>query len=107
MNLYRSLILLCLLIIQPALALTLHSRHDSEIAPPRWSKAEQGWLRQAKLLRVGLLEQDYRPFSMIVSQSRFEGISADYLGILAKILHKPLALRPFADKESALLALRR
>ncbi|WP_429154652.1 ATP-binding protein [Aeromonas media] len=107
MNLYRSLILLCLLIIQPALALTLHSRHDSEIAPPRWPKAEQDWLRQAKLLRVGLLEQDYRPFSMIVSQSRFEGISADYLGILAKILHKPLALRPFADKESALLALRR
>ena len=107
MNLYRSLILLCLLIIQPALALTLHSHHDSEIAPPRWSKAEQDWLRQAKLLRVGLLEQDYRPFSMIVSQSRFEGISADYLGILAKMLHKPLALRPFADKESALLALRR
>ncbi|MCE9954707.1 response regulator [Aeromonas rivipollensis] len=105
MNLYRSLILLCLLFIQPAL--TLHSRHDPEIAPPRWSKAEQAWLRQARQLRVGLLEQDYRPFSMIVSKHRFEGISADYLGILAHLLQKPLSLHLFADKESALLALRR
>ncbi|MGE6166083.1 ATP-binding protein, partial [Aeromonas rivipollensis] len=107
MNLYRSLILLCLLFIQPALALTLHSRHDPEIAPPRWSKAEQGWLRQARQLRVGLLAEDYRPFSMIVSKHRFEGISADYLGILAHLLQKPLSLHRFADKESALLALRR
>ncbi|MFQ2174187.1 response regulator [Aeromonas rivipollensis] len=107
MNLYRSLILLCLLFIQPALALTLHSRHDPEIAPPRWSKAEQAWLRQARQLRVGLLAEDYRPFSMIVSKHRFEGISADYLGILAHLLQKPLSLHRFADKESALLALRR
>ncbi|MFQ2108598.1 ATP-binding protein [Aeromonas rivipollensis] len=107
MNLYRSLILLCLLFIQPALALTLHSRHDPEIAPPRWSKAEQGWLRQARQLRVGLLAEDYRPFSMIVSKHRFEGISADYLDILAHLLQKPLSLHLFADKESALLALRR
>ncbi|MDW4562230.1 transporter substrate-binding domain-containing protein [Aeromonas rivipollensis] len=105
MNLYRSLILLCLLFIQPAL--TLHSRHDPEIAPPRWSKAEQAWLRQARQLRVGLLAEDYRPFSMIVSKHRFEGISADYLGILAHLLQKPLSLHRFADKESALLALRR
>ncbi|MGE6125874.1 response regulator [Aeromonas rivipollensis] len=107
MNLYRSLILLCLLFIQPALALTLHNRHDPEIAPPRWSKAEQAWLRQARQLRVGLLAEDYRPFSMIVSKHRFEGISADYLGILAHILQKPLSLQLFANKESALLALRR
>ncbi|MGL6232383.1 transporter substrate-binding domain-containing protein [Aeromonas rivipollensis] len=107
MNLYRSLILLCLLFIQPALALTLHSRHDPEIAPPRWPKAEQAWLRQARQLRVGLLAEDYRPFSMIVSKHRFEGISADYLGILAHLLQKPLSLHLFADKESALLALRR
>lgn len=107
MNLYRSLILLCLLFIQPALALTLHSRHDPEIVPPRWSKAEQGWLRQARQLRVGILTEDYRPFSMIVSRHRFEGISADYLGILAHLLQKPLSLHSFADKESALLALRR
>ncbi|WP_111910061.1 ATP-binding protein [Aeromonas media] len=107
MNLYRSLILLCLLFIQPALALTLHSRHDPEIAPPRWSMAEQAWLRQARQLRVGLLAEDYRPFSMIVSKHRFEGISADYLGILAHLLQKPLSLHLFADKESALLALRR
>ncbi|MFQ2103256.1 response regulator [Aeromonas rivipollensis] len=107
MNLYRSLILLCLLFIQPALALTLHSRHDPEIASPRWSKAEQAWLRQARQLRVGLLAEDYRPFSIIISKHRFEGISADYLGILAHLLQKPLSLHLFADKESALLALRR
>ena len=48
MNLYRSLILLCLLCLQPVQALTLYSRHTPEILPPRWSDAELAWLRQTR-----------------------------------------------------------
>ncbi|MGY3901287.1 ATP-binding protein [Aeromonas lusitana] len=107
MNLFRSLILLCVLLAQPALALTLHSRYDPGIQETRWQPAEQHWLQQTRQLRVGILHHDYRPFSMIVSDARFEGISADYLNLLAKRLHKPLVLRPFPDKQSALAALRR
>ncbi len=107
MNLFRTLILLCLLCLQPALALTLHSRHAPESLPPRWTQAEQAWLRQTPQLRVGILRHDYRPFSMILARQRVEGLTADYLDVLARTLQKPLALRAFPDKESLLDALRR
>ena len=106
MNLYRSLILLCLLCLQPVQALTLYSRHTPEILPPRWSDAELAWLRQTPQLRVGLLQHDYRPFSMIIAQQRFEGLCADYLDLLARTLQKPLELRTFPDKAHLLRALR-
>ncbi|MGY4000819.1 response regulator [Aeromonas sanarellii] len=106
MNLYRSLILLCLLCLQPVQALTLYSRHAPEILPPRWSDAELAWLRQTPQLRVGLLQHDYRPFSMIIAQQRFEGLCADYLDLLARTLQKPLELRTFPDKAHLLRALR-
>lgn len=106
MNLLRSLTLLCLLFAQPALALTLHSRHYIQHTDSPRLPAEQRWLQQTAQLRVGILHHDYRPFSMTASDSRFEGISADYLNILAKALQKPLMLRRFEDKESALAALR-
>ncbi len=106
MNLLRSLSLLCLLLALPSQALTLHSRHGAQNSHFPQSPAEQRWLKQTKLLRVGILQHDYRPFSMIVSDTRFEGISADYLNILANTLQKPLKLHIFADKQSALAALR-
>ncbi|HEH9402836.1 transporter substrate-binding domain-containing protein [Aeromonas bestiarum] len=106
MKLTRSLFLLGLLISLPLQALTLHSRHYIQSSYASQVPAEQHWLRQVKALRVGVLRHDYRPFAMIVSDSRFEGISADYLNIVAKTLQKPIVLQAFDDKQSALAALR-
>ena len=106
MNLYRTLILLCLLCLQPVQALTLHSRYDPAPLPPRWSEAELGWLRQQSQLRVGILQEDYRPFTMIARQ-RVEGLSADYIDLLARMLDKPVALSAFPDKAHLLRALAR
>ena len=106
MNLYRTLILLCLLCLQPVQALTLHSRYDPAPLPPRWSEVELGWLRQQSQLRVGILQEDYRPFTMIARQ-RVEGLSADYIDLLARMLDKPVALSAFPDKAHLLRALAR
>ncbi|QJT15079.1 transporter substrate-binding domain-containing protein [Aeromonas sp. 2692-1] len=106
MNLIRPLLLLCLLFPLCAQALTLHSRHYLQSSPAPTQAAEQQWLARHQLLRVGVLRHDYRPFAMIGPDEHFEGISADYLDIVAKTLQKPVELRVFDDKRSALAALR-
>ncbi|MFQ2401213.1 response regulator [Aeromonas dhakensis] len=106
MNLIRPLLLLCLLLPLCAQALTLHSRHYLQSSPAPTQAAEQQWLARHQLLRVGVLRHDYRPFAMIGPDEHFEGISADYLDIVAKTLQKPIELRVFDDKRSALAALR-
>ncbi|MGY6037921.1 response regulator [Aeromonas sp. AE23HZ002T15] len=107
MNLLRSLILLCLLFTLPAQALILHSRHDFQpVYSPR-QLAEEQWLQRTPFLRVGILLHDYPPFSILIPDSRFEGVSADYLDIIGKSLKKNLSLTPYADKDAMLSALRR
>ncbi|EPU3916083.1 response regulator [Aeromonas hydrophila] len=106
MNLIRPLLLLCLLFPLCAQALTLHSRHYLQSSPAPTQAAEQQWLARHPLLRVGVLRHDYRPFAMTGPDEHFEGISADYLDIVAKTLQKPVELRVFDDKQSALAALR-
>lgn len=106
MNLIRPLLLLCLLFPLCAQALTLHSRHYLQSSPAPTQAAEQQWLARHQLLRVGVLRHDYRPFAMTGPDEHFEGISADYLDIVAKTLQKPVELRVFDDKQSALAALR-
>ncbi|CAJ1813653.1 response regulator [Aeromonas hydrophila] len=106
MNLIRPLLLLCLLFPLCAQALTLHSRHYLQSSPAPTQAAEQQWLARHPLLRVGVLRHDYRPFAMTGPDEHFEGISADYLDIVAKTLQKPVELRVFDDKRSALAALR-
>ncbi|GJC06539.1 response regulator [Aeromonas hydrophila] len=106
MNLIRPLLLLCLLFPLCTQALTLHSRHYLQSSPAPTQAAEQQWLARHQLLRVGVLRHDYRPFAMTGPDEHFEGISADYLDIVAKTLQKPVELRVFDDKRSALAALR-
>ncbi|MGL6535913.1 response regulator [Aeromonas hydrophila] len=106
MNLIRPLLLLCLLFPLCTQALTLHSRHYLQSSPAPTQAAEQQWLARHPLLRVGVLRHDYRPFAMTGPDEHFEGISADYLDIVAKTLQKPVELRVFDDKRSALAALR-
>ncbi|WP_426698020.1 response regulator [Aeromonas hydrophila] len=106
MNLIRPLLLLCLLFPLCAQALTLHSPHYLQSSPAPTQAAEQQWLARHQLLRVGVLRHDYRPFAMTGPDEHFEGISADYLDIVAKTLQKPVELRVFDDKRSALAALR-
>ncbi|MGY3857240.1 ATP-binding protein [Aeromonas intestinalis] len=106
MNPLRSLILLCLLFALPAQALILHSRHDFQPVYSPMSPAEARWLQQTPQLRVGILRHDYKPFSILIPDDRFEGVSADYLDIIAKSLKKPLSFTVYADKTAMLSALR-
>ncbi|MEL7940776.1 ATP-binding protein [Pseudomonas delhiensis] len=109
MDLARGLILCCALLLggAPALAaepqpLTLsgYSAH----MPDSWlSPAERAWLTQRGPLRVGVALND-RPPLQIVGGGRLEGVSADYLGLLAGGYQRVYA---YPSREAALEALRK
>ena len=108
----RGLIFCCALLLgaAPALAidqpplqpLTLsgYSAH----MPDSWlSPAERAWLAQRGPLRVGVAQVD-RPPLQIVGGGRLEGVSADYLGLLAGGYQRVYA---YPSREAALEALRK
>ncbi|MGE8065273.1 ATP-binding protein [Pseudomonas sp. NPDC089569] len=54
---------------------------------------------------VGMIEPDFRPFDITVSNGAYEGISADYLGLLKNSLDVEIRVRRFDNPASALDAL--
>ncbi|SFY22221.1 two-component system, NarL family, sensor histidine kinase EvgS [Pseudomonas sp. NFR02] len=70
------------------------------------SPATQDWLDDHRLIRVAVWGADpYPPFDLQYQADGFEGISADYLGVLSQSLHIPLAIYRFASQEEAEQAL--
>lgn len=80
-------------------------------ASPRVASATRPWLRATHRqwlaargpLTLGVTLPDYPPLSMVDAQ-RFQGITADYLGLL---LPTPVRIRTYDSREAALSALRK
>lgn len=77
------------------------------VAPvPELSAATQAWLAQHKTLRVAVWgETAYPPFDMIYQPDHYEGLSADYLGLLKQSLDVHLSIQRFPDRAAAEQAL--
>ena len=50
---------------------------------------QRSWLQGKRELRVGSSAPDYPPFDLTASARDYEGLTADYLGILASALTSP------------------
>lgn len=71
-----------------------------------FSPATKAWLAQHKTLRVAVWGQAaYPPFDLLYQHDHFEGLSADYLGVLKQSLEVNLAIQRFPDRSSAEQAL--
>lgn len=57
-------------------------------------------------LRLGVLRRDNPPYDILGSGQAYEGISADYAGLLAERLQRDMAVQVFVSLESAAQALR-
>ena len=68
---------------------------------------ESQLLAKDPTLTVGVLPNGRIPFDMVDLDNRYEGISADYLDVIAKVLRVTLKVLAYDDKEAALLALAR
>ncbi|MCY1502315.1 Virulence sensor protein BvgS [compost metagenome] len=99
-----------LLLAQPSLAteivpLQLLGRSDLRVEVPL-DEQDRLWLQHKGVLRIGTSEPDFPPFDITASGQDYEGLTADYLQLIAKALQlEPRVLR-YPDRQAARDALR-
>ncbi|MGE7989911.1 transporter substrate-binding domain-containing protein [Pseudomonas sp. NPDC089554] len=82
------------------------ARSLSATAPLPVSSQDLQWLQQRKVLVLGSSTPDYPPFEINTSLRDYEGLSADYAGLLGEQLGLVLEVRRFASRAAAVEALR-
>ena len=111
LNKFPSLIaglLLCTLLfttLARAENLLLLSRSGTSPMEVALDKQQRDWLQQKRVLQVGISTPDYLPFDMTASAADYEGLTADYLGILANALDLPIKIQRFHSRNAAIKAL--
>ena len=63
------------------------------------------WLNDKHELILGTSAPDYPPFDMTASGRDYEGLTADYAGLLSNTLDIPIRVERFANREDAVRAL--
>ncbi|MFD2645399.1 transporter substrate-binding domain-containing protein [Pseudomonas japonica] len=92
---------------QEAARRELLGRSLSSSAPPALSHADRRWLEHRKVLRLGTSAPDYPPFDINVSQHDYEGLSADYAGLIGEQLKIAVEVRHYPSRGQAIQALQR
>ena len=73
---------------------------DTQLTP-----TQRHWLQNKRELLLGASTPDYPPFDITASGHDYEGITADYAGILAKALALPVSVVRYPSREAAIQAL--
>ncbi|WP_406818902.1 transporter substrate-binding domain-containing protein [Pseudomonas sp. KnCO4] len=84
----------------------LLARSVSAAAPMALSSDDRQWLQQRQRLLLGSSRPDYPPLEINVSQRDYEGLSADYAGIIGEQLGVDIEVRRFDSRHEAIAALR-
>ena len=69
------------------------------------SNGDWQWLRNKRVLVVGVTSPDYPPIDITAGGTELEGATADYLGLLANALNIRVVVRSYPNRELALAAL--
>ncbi|MGH8380324.1 transporter substrate-binding domain-containing protein [Pseudomonas sp.] len=77
----------------------------TELEPLPLTSEQQQWLGPARVLRVGISFADYEPVDITIDHNRYQGISGDYLSLVAKRLGVKTQVLAFAKREEAIEAL--
>ena len=67
---------------------------------------DRRWLWQRRVLRLGVSQPEYTPFDILGTGSEYEGITADYAGLLASLLHLSVEVVRYPSRAEALAAVR-
>lgn len=84
---------------------TLLSRAGSVQLETHLNKAQRQWLQNKRELVLGTASPDYPPFDLTSSGQDYEGLTADYAGLLAKALAVPIKVLRYNSREAAIKAL--
>jgi two-component system sensor histidine kinase EvgS len=87
-------------------ALQIVSRDRLENVQVRLDEADRQWLREHPLLRLGVSGPDYPPFELTRHQQELEGLTPDYAEAVAQVLNVRIAVRRYADRDTAMAALK-
>lgn len=85
--------------------LTLLSRSSSGHIEVPLDNTQRYWLQNKRELVIGTSAADYPPFDMTDSGRDYEGLTADYAGLLRKALKLSVRIQRFASREAAIKAL--
>ncbi|PQZ91798.1 MULTISPECIES: transporter substrate-binding domain-containing protein [Pseudomonas] len=84
---------------------TLLSRAGAVQLETHLNKAQRQWLQNKRELVLGTASPDYPPFDLTSSGRDYEGLTADYAGLLAKALALPVKVQRYPTREAAIRAL--
>ncbi|AUG06692.1 transporter substrate-binding domain-containing protein [Pseudomonas sp. S09G 359] len=102
---------LCISTAVPATPLTgpehlnLLSRASAVQLETQLSRSQRLWLQNKRELVLGTAAPDYPPFDLTSSGRDYEGLTADYAGLLAKTLALPVKVLRYTSREAAIRAL--
>lgn len=74
--------------------------------PARLDQDEQQWLQARKKLVVGVSSPDYPPLDIIINNTVYDGVTAEYVALLAKVLQTPVEIHQYPSRERAIKALK-
>ena len=97
----------------PCVAMALDKPHNlrlfghSTLENPRLELDESDWrwLRERRLLVMGVSAPDYAPFDLS-NDNDFEGITADYTWLISLILNVPVEVRRYDTRDEVIEALK-
>lgn len=106
----RNILLLYLLCTVPSLAadyreLELSLREQIQLPEPALSHDSWQWLRHKHQLIYGMAAPDYPPYDITNSYHHYDGLNADYLGLLAFNLNVQIVVRAYKTKAMLIAAL--
>ncbi|WP_252091023.1 transporter substrate-binding domain-containing protein [Pseudomonas sp. MWU13-3659] len=114
MRRYVSRLLVIVLLALPFAALAqegellpLYGRSQAEDFGVNLDEADWAWLRSKKRLVLGVSAPDYAPFEVTANAQGFEGITADYIGLIGQMLHMKIEVRRYATRLDLISALKR
>ena len=84
---------------------TLLSRAGTVQLDTRLDRTQRQWLQYKRELVLGTAAPDYPPFDLTSSGRDYEGLTADYAGLLAKALAIPVKVLRYPSRLSAIEAL--
>lgn len=69
------------------------------------SPAQADWIQGRETLILGTSAPDYAPFDMTASGRDYEGLTADFAGLIGNTLQRPIQIKRYASRDQALQAL--
>ncbi|WP_457969979.1 transporter substrate-binding domain-containing protein [Pseudomonas sp. R4-84] len=87
-------------------AYSLLSRAAADHIEIRLDDTQRAWLKERRELILGTSAPDYPPFDLSSSGRDYEGMTADYAGVIAKATGLPMTVLRFDSREAAIAALK-